>query len=76
MFYLILCFVLNGKITTSFHCSISLWCFAPFCFRKPQRGDEILKHLTKGQCFMVFVVRSNPSRLLRLMVIMESFGID
>jgi len=31
---------------------ISLRCVAPFWFYKPQRGDEIQKHLTKGQCVL------------------------
>jgi len=39
-----------------------------------RRGDKIKKHLIEGQCFIVFVVRSNPSRLLRLKVIMESLN--
>jgi len=30
-----------------------------------RRGDKIKKHLIEGQCVVVFVVRSNPSRLLR-----------
>jgi hypothetical protein len=57
---------MNGKVTTSFHCFcpceqklnfFTVRCTYPY--RKPQRGDQILKHLIEGQCFVDYIGSAN-----------------